>query len=116
MKTALFAMPTSNNATLTAHFPEANKTIEFPVTWDGQCIYGEAAEELFFSDRDQDPRFEGCEEEPELDVFLNEDKSIKSRVSFEDVAGELFSTRDLEKLLKNRDKKDKKESMDIPRT
>lgn len=82
------------NAKLVAVFADDAKVV-FDVEWDGQCIMGDAAERLMFSDE-----FEAhgsCP--PELDVFLIADETIKSRVGFDQAADELYSTRDLAVLL-----------------
>jgi hypothetical protein len=86
------------NATLIIEF--FNKTIKIPVEWkDNYFVNGaEVAEQIFFaSSPAMDKNF--MDGHPEMNVILNSNPKIKCQAIFEYIAGEIFPTRSLTKLL-----------------
>jgi len=78
------------NATLIVEFPK--NTYRFPVTWIGDRIEesSDIANEVFV---DREYHLDFMDGPPDMDVVLDADPSIKSRVLFEDMAWEIYPTR-----------------------
>jgi hypothetical protein len=79
----------SKNATLTVSW-EDGSIDTFEATWNKNSIESDAAERIFFNDEFDEKMGDGG---PNMDIHLNENPNVKSRVHFEPEAGELYSTR-----------------------
>lgn len=87
------------NATLTINWP-SGATMSYRAEWRSFDVILDdgVLNELFFSDKFESEWDKG---HPDMDVSLNGNPEIRSRVVFEDNVGDIYSTRNLDNLLKN---------------
>lgn len=86
------------NATLIINWPSGT-ILTYRAEWCGETVTLEdnILEDIFFSDKFEPEWDNGY---PDMDIVLNGNPEIRSRVIFVDNIGDLCSTKDLDRLLK----------------